>query len=87
VLTLLPHQVLQAVTGTLFFAGAALLFKKKDEEGEDSDEQDDEEDSNSSTGQSFWKPRRPHPDKARPAAPARQDRRGGDARSVRHQLV
>ncbi|NBM19670.1 TMEM165/GDT1 family protein [Streptomyces sp. GC420] len=46
VLTLLPQRILEAVTGTLFLAGAAMLFLKKDEEEGEVRKPGD---------QSFWK--------------------------------
>lgn len=46
VLTLLPQQVVQAVTGVLFLGGAAVLLLKKD---------DDEEEVRKPADQSFWK--------------------------------
>ncbi|MFE9607519.1 TMEM165/GDT1 family protein [Streptomyces sp. NPDC006012] len=46
VLTLLPHQIVQAVTGVLFLGGAAVLLLKKD---------DGEEDIRQPENQSFWK--------------------------------
>jgi len=44
-LTLLPHQIVQALTGVLFLGGAAALLLKKDEE---------EEDIHKPANQSFW---------------------------------
>ncbi len=46
VLTLLPQQIVQALTGVLFLGGAAVLLLKKDE---------GEEDVRSPENQSFWK--------------------------------
>lgn len=46
VLTLLPQQLVQALTGVLFLGGAAVLLMKKDEEGEEVRKPRD---------QSFWK--------------------------------
>ncbi|MEU5362642.1 TMEM165/GDT1 family protein [Streptomyces sp. NPDC005925] len=46
VLTLLPQQIVHALTGVLFLAGAAVLLLKKDE---------DEEDIRKPENQSFWK--------------------------------
>ncbi|MFB7495313.1 TMEM165/GDT1 family protein [Streptomyces sp. NPDC056161] len=46
VLTLLPHQIVQALTGVLFLGGAAVLLLKKD---------DGEEDIRQPENQSFWK--------------------------------
>ncbi|AOW86752.1 TMEM165/GDT1 family protein [Streptomyces olivaceus] len=46
VLTLLPQQIVQAVTGVLFLGGAAVLLLKKD---------DDEEEVRKPADQSFWK--------------------------------
>lgn len=46
VLTLLPQQIVQALTGVLFLGGAAVLLMKKDEDGEDVRRPED---------QSFWK--------------------------------
>ncbi|MFF3335414.1 TMEM165/GDT1 family protein [Streptomyces sp. NPDC002888] len=46
VLTLLPQQIVQALTGVLFLGGAAVLLMKKGE---------DEEDVRSPENQSFWK--------------------------------
>ncbi|POX53725.1 hypothetical protein C3489_14805 [Streptomyces sp. Ru71] len=46
VLTLLPQQIVHALTGVLFLGGAAMLLMKKDE---------DEEDVRKPEGQSFWK--------------------------------
>ncbi|OLZ69429.1 hypothetical protein AV521_18065 [Streptomyces sp. IMTB 2501] len=46
VLTLLPRQIVSAVTGVLFLGGAAVLLMKKDE---------DEEDVKKPADQSFWK--------------------------------
>ncbi len=46
VLTLLPQQILHALTGVLFLGGAAVLLMKKDE---------DEEDIRKPENQSFWK--------------------------------
>jgi putative Ca2+/H+ antiporter (TMEM165/GDT1 family) len=46
VLTLLPHQIVQALTGVLFLAGAAVLLLKKDE---------DEAEVRKPENQSFWK--------------------------------
>ncbi|AYN41572.1 TMEM165/GDT1 family protein [Streptomyces dangxiongensis] len=46
VLTLLPQQIVHAVTGVLFLGGAAVLLLKKDE---------DEEEVRKPADQSFWK--------------------------------
>ncbi|MFI0501871.1 TMEM165/GDT1 family protein [Streptomyces albogriseolus] len=46
VLTLLPQQLVRALTGVLFLAGAAMLLLKKDE---------DEEEIRKPEDQSFWK--------------------------------
>ncbi|MBC9712546.1 TMEM165/GDT1 family protein [Streptomyces sp. TRM66268-LWL] len=46
VLTLLPHQILQALTGVLFLGGALMLLMKKDEA---------EEEVRKPENQSFWK--------------------------------
>ncbi|MFF5478012.1 TMEM165/GDT1 family protein [Streptomyces sp. NPDC012935] len=46
VLTLLPHQLVQALTGVLFLGGAAVLLMKKDE---------DETEVRKPENQSFWK--------------------------------
>jgi putative Ca2+/H+ antiporter (TMEM165/GDT1 family) len=46
VLTLLPHQLVQALTGVLFLGGAAVLLLKKD---------DGEEEIRRPEDQSFWK--------------------------------
>ncbi|WP_432197459.1 TMEM165/GDT1 family protein [Streptomyces sp. bgisy027] len=46
VLTLLPQQILHALTGVLFLGGAAVLLMKKDE---------DEEEIRKPENQSFWK--------------------------------
>ncbi|MFJ7236244.1 TMEM165/GDT1 family protein [Streptomyces olivaceus] len=46
VLTLLPQQIVQAVTGVLFLGAAAVLLLKKD---------DDEEEVRKPADQSFWK--------------------------------
>lgn len=46
VLTLLPHQLVQALTGVLFLGGAAVLLLKKGEE---------EEEIRKPADQSFWK--------------------------------
>lgn len=46
VLTLLPHQLVQALTGVLFLGGAAVLLMKKDE---------DETEIRKPENQSFWK--------------------------------
>lgn len=46
VLTLLPQQLVQAITGVLFLGGAAVLLMKKDE---------DEEEIRKPENQSFWK--------------------------------
>ncbi len=46
VLTLLPQQLVHAITGVLFLGGAAMLLFKKD---------DDEEDVRKPENQSFWK--------------------------------
>ncbi|MFI8093172.1 TMEM165/GDT1 family protein [Streptomyces sp. NPDC086080] len=46
VLTLLPQQIVHAVTGVLFLGGAAMLLLKKDE---------DEEEVRKPENQSFWK--------------------------------
>jgi putative Ca2+/H+ antiporter (TMEM165/GDT1 family) len=46
VLTLLPHQLVQALTGVLFLGGAAVLLLKKD---------DGEEEIRRPGDQSFWK--------------------------------
>ncbi|MCL6732755.1 TMEM165/GDT1 family protein [Streptomyces neyagawaensis] len=46
VLTLLPQQIVHALTGVLFLGGAAVLLMKKDE---------DEEEVRSPENQSFWK--------------------------------
>ncbi|MGV9726243.1 TMEM165/GDT1 family protein [Streptomyces albogriseolus] len=46
VLTLLPQQLVHAITGVLFLAGAAMLLLKKDE---------DEEEIRKPEDQSFWK--------------------------------
>ncbi|MGW0823524.1 TMEM165/GDT1 family protein [Streptomyces sp. NPDC002845] len=46
VLTLLPQQIVQALTGVLFLGGAAMLLMKKDE---------DEEEIREPGNQSFWK--------------------------------
>ncbi len=46
VLTLLPQQLVRAITGVLFLAGAAMLLLKKDE---------DEEEIRKPEDQSFWK--------------------------------
>ncbi|MER5830210.1 TMEM165/GDT1 family protein [Streptomyces sp. NPDC002130] len=46
VLTLLPHQIVQALTGVLFLGGAAVLLLKKGEE---------EEEVRKPENQSFWK--------------------------------
>ncbi|MFF8677942.1 TMEM165/GDT1 family protein [Streptomyces sp. NPDC015237] len=46
VLTLLPQQLVHALTGVLFLGGAAVLLMKKDEEGEEVRKPED---------QSFWK--------------------------------
>ncbi|MFF1353125.1 TMEM165/GDT1 family protein [Streptomyces sp. NPDC058297] len=46
VLTLLPQQLVHALTGVLFLGGAAVLLMKKDEEGEEVRKPKD---------QSFWK--------------------------------
>jgi putative Ca2+/H+ antiporter (TMEM165/GDT1 family) len=46
VLTLLPHQLVQAITGVLFLGGAAVLLFKKD---------DGEEEVRRPEDQSFWK--------------------------------
>lgn len=46
VLTLLPQQIVHAVTGVLFLGGAAVLLMKKDEEDEEVRKPQD---------QSFWK--------------------------------
>jgi putative Ca2+/H+ antiporter (TMEM165/GDT1 family) len=46
VLTLLPQQIVQALTGVLFLGGAAVLLMKKDE---------DEEEIRRPENQSFWK--------------------------------
>ncbi|EST24014.1 TMEM165/GDT1 family protein [Streptomyces roseochromogenus] len=45
-LTLLPRQIVSAITGVLFLGGAAVLLMKKD---------DDEEDIKKPADQSFWK--------------------------------
>jgi putative Ca2+/H+ antiporter (TMEM165/GDT1 family) len=49
VLTLLPHRIVQAVTGTLFLAGAAMLLWKKDEEETEGRQ------GGKPADQSFWK--------------------------------
>ncbi|MFI2377466.1 TMEM165/GDT1 family protein [Streptomyces sp. NPDC018964] len=46
VLTLLPQQIVHAITGVLFLGGAAVLLMKKDE---------DEEEVRKPENQSFWK--------------------------------
>ncbi|MFI9752248.1 TMEM165/GDT1 family protein [Streptomyces collinus] len=46
VLTLLPHQIVQALTGVLFLGGAAVLLLRKGE---------DEEEVRKPENQSFWK--------------------------------
>ena len=46
VLTLLPQQIVHALTGVLFLGGAAVLLMKKDDEGEEIRKPED---------QSFWK--------------------------------
>ncbi|MFD5798959.1 TMEM165/GDT1 family protein [Streptomyces diastatochromogenes] len=46
VLTLLPQQIVHAITGVLFLGGAAVLLMKKDE---------DEEEVRKPADQSFWK--------------------------------
>ncbi|GHG90878.1 TMEM165/GDT1 family protein [Streptomyces lanatus] len=46
VLTLLPQQIVQALTGVLFLGGAAVLLMKKDE---------DEDEVRKPENQSFWK--------------------------------
>ncbi|MBO7938281.1 TMEM165/GDT1 family protein [Streptomyces antibioticus] len=46
VLTLLPHQIVQAITGVLFLGGAAVLLMKKD---------DGDEEIRRPKDQSFWK--------------------------------
>ncbi|NUV61956.1 TMEM165/GDT1 family protein [Streptomyces sp. CAI-85] len=46
VLTLLPHQIVQAITGVLFLGGAAVLVMKKD---------DGDEEIRRPKDQSFWK--------------------------------
>ncbi len=46
VLTLLPHRIVQALTGVLFLGGAAVLLMKKDE---------DEDEIRKPENQSFWK--------------------------------
>ncbi|MFF5011853.1 TMEM165/GDT1 family protein [Streptomyces sp. NPDC001165] len=46
VLTLLPQQIVHAITGVLFLGGAAMLLLKKDE---------DEEEIRKPADQSFWK--------------------------------
>ncbi|MFE2096863.1 TMEM165/GDT1 family protein [Streptomyces sp. PTD9-10] len=46
VLTLLPQQIVHAITGVLFLGGAAVLLMKKDE---------DEEEIRKPADQSFWK--------------------------------
>ncbi|MCC9152476.1 TMEM165/GDT1 family protein [Streptomyces parvulus] len=46
VLTLLPQQLVHALTGVLFLGGAAVLLMKKDEEDEEARKPED---------QSFWK--------------------------------
>ncbi|MFE1307930.1 TMEM165/GDT1 family protein [Streptomyces sp. NPDC058755] len=46
VLTLLPQQIVHAITGVLFLGGAAMLLMKKDE---------DEEEIRKPADQSFWK--------------------------------
>ncbi|MFE8017716.1 TMEM165/GDT1 family protein [Streptomyces antibioticus] len=46
VLTLLPHQIVQALTGVLFLGGAAVLLMKKD---------DGDEEIRRPKDQSFWK--------------------------------
>lgn len=46
VLTLLPRQIVQALTGVLFLGGAAVLLMKRDE---------DEEEIRKPENQSFWK--------------------------------
>ncbi len=46
VLTLLPHQILQALTGVLFLGGGLMLLMKKD---------DGEEEVRKPADQSFWK--------------------------------
>lgn len=46
VLTLLPQQIVQALTGVLFLGGAAVLLMKKDE---------DEDEIRKPENQSFWK--------------------------------
>ncbi|MGW0764602.1 TMEM165/GDT1 family protein [Streptomyces sp. NPDC002676] len=46
VLTLLPQQIVHAITGVLFLGGAAVLLMKKDE---------DEEEIKKPADQSFWK--------------------------------
>ncbi|QOV38652.1 TMEM165/GDT1 family protein [Streptomyces ferrugineus] len=46
VLTLLPQQIVQALTGVLFLGGAAVLLMKRDE---------DEEEIRKPENQSFWK--------------------------------
>ncbi|MGW0991895.1 TMEM165/GDT1 family protein [Streptomyces sp. NPDC002523] len=46
VLTLLPQQIVHAITGVLFLGGAAVLLLKKDE---------DEEEVRKPSDQSFWK--------------------------------
>ncbi|AXK34920.1 UPF0016 domain-containing protein [Streptomyces armeniacus] len=47
VLTLLPHRLVDGVVGTLFLAGAAVLFFKKDDH--------DDENAKAPADQSFWK--------------------------------
>jgi putative Ca2+/H+ antiporter (TMEM165/GDT1 family) len=47
VLTLLPHRLVDALTGVLFLAGAAVLLMKKDEE--------DDEAARTPASSSFWK--------------------------------
>ncbi|MFJ1731754.1 MULTISPECIES: TMEM165/GDT1 family protein [unclassified Streptomyces] len=46
VLTLLPQQIVHALTGVLFLGGAAVLLRKKD---------DDEDEVRTPENQSFWK--------------------------------
>ncbi|MGW2700278.1 TMEM165/GDT1 family protein [Streptomyces sp. NPDC001340] len=56
-LTLLPHRVLQAVSGTLFLAGAALLFKNRNPEDTARDQEDEDREPGTEVpdGQAFWR--------------------------------
>ncbi|TLS46262.1 hypothetical protein FE633_09985 [Streptomyces montanus] len=61
VLTLLPHRILQAVSGVLFLAGALLLFFNRDKGDDERDDErddgkaDDKAGAKASVGRSFWR--------------------------------